>query len=219
MINSITAQADSILAEVQRRVVMEANERFIALHDAHLRYLLELGLELKPSRVLEIGLGWGYSASAIQSLGCVERHIILELDKWSPRSAQAEANVRSFVTDQSKLQILWVDSTTALPQLCQKREIFDFILIDGGHRYDDVFVDFHFARRLVAPKAIVMFDDMWMPSIRTVVSFIETNLADQWQPLKISGGYSFAVFQRTEISDRREWTHFVPFQVAAPAAK
>jgi Methyltransferase domain len=132
---------------------------------------------------------------------------------------QAEANVRGFVTDESKLHILWSDSNMALPQLCQAREVFDFVLVDGDHRYDTVFVDFHFVRRLVRPKAVVLFDDMWMPSIRTVVSFIQTNLGDQWERLRTPSGLSFAAFQCAGAPDCRHWNHFVPFQVAASGSQ
>ena len=46
---------------------------------------------------------------------------------------------------------------------------FDFIFVDGAHRFDDVLVDFY----LIRPSArkvggLMVLDDIWMASIRTL---------------------------------------------------
>lgn len=204
-------RAVSILEEIQRQTVIAESDRVTALDPRKMLYLLELGLAREPARVLEIGLGWGFSAAGLQHLGCVHRHVIVEVDLDSARASQGERNVRAAAA--GSLELCWGDSHVILPQLCARGERFDLIFIDGGHRYDDVFVDFHFSRRLVAPGGTVVFDDTWLPSIRTVVSWVESNLADQWLRLPAAPDLSLAAFQALTATDERRWDHFTPFGV------
>ena len=209
----VQAQAALILEDLQRRAVIDADDRVTALAPEKTSYLLELALTAKPARVLEIGLGWGFSAAGLQSLGCVRQHVIVESDVGSQRTTQAERNVRAISTRPQSLEFCWGDSHRVLPRLCDRGEQFDLILIDGGHRYDDVFVDFHYSRRLAAAGASVVLDDTWLPSIQTVVSWVETNLADQWQRLQAPSGLSLAAFESLAVPDGRRWDHFMPFVV------
>lgn len=206
-------RAVSILEEIQRSTLIAEDDRVTALGADKALYLLELGLERRPARVLEIGLGWGFSAAGIQHLGCVQRHVIVELEAGSARACQGERNARAAVTRPGSLEIIWGDSHVVLPQLCAGSERFDLIFLDGGHRYDDVFVDFHFARRLISPSGNIVLDDTWLPSIQTVVSWVETNLSDQWQRLPAPPDLSLAAFEARGASDQRRWDHFVPFAV------
>jgi predicted O-methyltransferase YrrM len=209
----VQAQAALILEDLQRRVVIDADDRVTALAPEKTSYLLELALTRKPARVLEIGLGWGFSAAGLQSLGCVRQHVIVEFDVGSARATQAERNVRAMTTHPESLEFCWGESDRVLPRLCDRGEQFDLIFIDGGHRYDDVFVDFHYSRRLAAAGASVVLDDTWLPSVRTVVSWVESNLADQWRRLQAPSGLSLAAFESLAVPDGRRWDHFGPFVV------
>jgi predicted O-methyltransferase YrrM len=209
----IRTQAALILEDLQRRAVIDEDDRVTALAPEKTSYLLELALSRKPVRVLEIGLGWGFSAAGLQSLGCVRRHVIVEFDVGSARATQAERNVRAITPRPQSLELCWGESQCVLPRLCDRGEQFDLIFIDGGHRYDDVFVDFHYSRRLAAPGASIVLDDTWLPSIRTVVSWVETNLADQWRRLQAPRDLSLAAFESLAVPDGRQWDHFVPFAV------
>jgi predicted O-methyltransferase YrrM len=209
----VQIRAASILEDVQRCTVIPPDGKVTALDASKMLYLLELGLVRRPARVLEIGLGWGFSAAGIQRLGCVQRHVIVECDTDSARASQGERNVRAVATHPASLEICWEDSHRVLPRLCERGERFDLVFIDGGHRYDDVFVDFHFSRRLAAPDGAVVFDDTWLPAIRTVVSWVETNLADQWQRLPTAPDMTLAAFEACATPDLRCWDHFMPFAV------
>lgn len=209
----VKAQAALILEDVQRRAVIAEDDRVTALAPPKTAYLLELALTRKPARVLEIGLGWGFSAAGLQSLGCVRQHVIVEFDVGSARATQAERNVRAISPRPESLELCWGDSHRVLPRLCDRGEQFDLIFIDGGHRYDDVFVDFHYSRRLAAAGASVVLDDTWLPAIRTVARWVETNLADQWRRLHAPSGLSLAAFESLAVPDSRRWDHFMPFVV------
>ena len=205
------AQAALILEDLQRRAVIDADDRVTALAPEKTAYLLELALTRKPARVLEIGLGWGFSAAGLQSVGCVGQHVIVEFDVGSARATQGERNVRTITPRPQTLEFCWGESHCVLPRLCERGEKFDLIFIDGGHKYDDVFVDFHYSRRLVAAGGSVVLDDTWLPSIRTVVSWVETNLSDQWRRLQTPSGLSLAAFESLAVPDGRRWDHFMPF--------
>jgi len=207
----VRARAASILEDLQRRVLIEADDRVTALTAEKTSYLLELALTRKPARVLEIGLGWGFSAAGLQSLGCVRQHVIVEFDVGSARATQAERNVRAITPRPQSLEFCWGESHFVLPRLCERGAQFDLIFIDGGHKYDDVFVDFHYSRRLMAAGGCVVLDDTWLPAIRTVVSWIETNLAEQWRRLTVPPGLSLAAFESLAVPDGRRWDHFMPF--------
>ena len=53
---------------------------------------------------------------------------------------------------------------------------FDLAFVDGDHRFEGVFLDLYFMTRLVKPGGLVVVDDMWMPSVRTAVAYVEKNL-------------------------------------------
>lgn len=212
--SDIQTQAASILEDLQGQVSIAEDDRVTALEPRKMLYLLELGLTRRPAAVLEIGLGWGFSGAGIQHLGCVQRHVIVELDTGSARALQGERNVRAITSRPESLEFCWGDSHSVLPRLCAAGERFDLVFIDGGHRYDDVFVDFHFSRRLVAPGGAIVLDDIWLPSVRTVVSWIETNLADQWEGLATPPDLTLAAFTARAMQDLRRWDHFIPFNVS-----
>jgi len=205
------AQATWILENLRQRAVVDENDRVTALAPEKTAHLLELALTRKPARVLEIGLGWGFSAAGLQSIGCVKQHVIVEFDVGSARAIQGERNVRAITPRPQSLEFCWGESHFVLPRLCERGAQFDLIFIDGGHKYDDVFVDFHYSRRLMAVGGCVVLDDTWLPAIRTVVSWIETNLAEQWRRLTVPPGLSLAAFESLAVPDGRRWDHFMPF--------
>lgn len=208
----VAARAALILEQLSQRTVIAENDRVTALAPDKLLYLLEVGLTREPEQVLEVGLGWGFSAAGIQLLESVRRHVIIELDEGSARACQGESNVSSMRDEPMSVEIRWGDSHRILPELCEEGARFDLVFIDGGHRYDDVFVDFHFVRRLVHGGSIVVFDDTWLPSIQAAVSWVDTNLADQWLRLRTPPGLSLAAFEARGAHDCRRWDHFIPFR-------
>jgi predicted O-methyltransferase YrrM len=106
----------------------------------------------------------------------------------------------------------WIDdlSIHALSDLIRRGERFDFIYIDGNHRFDDVLVDFYLSDQALKLGGHIAFDDTWMGSIKTVANFIRRNRAYK----EISEpGASMMIF-RKEREDDRDWHHFTAFPVA-----
>jgi predicted O-methyltransferase YrrM len=101
-------------------------------------------------------------------------------------------------------------SIHALSKLIKSEEKFDFIFIDGDHRFEGVLVDFYLSDQLVRPGALMVFDDMWMPSIRTVVNFILTNRQYKIVPQPVQ---NMLVLKKL-ADDNRDWRHFESFKIS-----
>lgn len=80
-------------------------------------------------------------------------------------------------------------SQLALPRMVGEGARFDLILVDGGHRFDDVFLDLIYADRLLEPGRVVVIDDLWMPAIRAATSYIERNLGYALEPDALPEGF------------------------------
>jgi hypothetical protein len=53
--------------------------------------------------------------------------------------------------------------------------VFDFIFIDGLHRFDHVFVDLFYAHRLLKPAGVVVLDDAFADSVNFACRFVRAN--------------------------------------------
>ncbi len=80
-------------------------------------------------------------------------------------------------------------SQLALPRMVAQGARFDLILVDGGHRFDDVFLDLIYADRLLEPGRVVVIDDLWMPAIRAATSYVERNLGYALEPDALPEGF------------------------------
>jgi predicted O-methyltransferase YrrM len=105
----------------------------------------------------------------------------------------------------------WVPdlSIHVLSAAIKARRTFDFIFIDGNHRFDDVLVDFYLADQALKRNGIVAFDDLWMPSVQTVADFVRTNR--RYELLAQPVG-NMRVFRKL-ADDSRPWDHFANFTV------
>ena len=103
-------------------------------------------------------------------------------------------------------------SIHALSRLIKSGEKFDFIFIDGNHRFDDILVDFYLSDQLISPGGLMVFDDVWMPSVQTVINFILTNRQYKIvsQPIR-----NMTVLKKF-ADDNRDWNHFESFKVSNP---
>ncbi len=115
--------------------------------------------------VLEIGMAWGLSTlhilEGLLNNGAGEHaHVVVDPQQTSEfhgagNQILRDAGVEQFVEfhqDYSEL---------LLPRLVSEGRVFDFVFIDGAHRFDNVFVDLFYANRLLKPGGVVVFDDVF----------------------------------------------------------
>ncbi len=190
-----------------------------ALHemDGHTRIdpnkgcpLFDLWTQTKPDVSLETGLAYGFSTLYV--LGAMlghpsSRHIAIDPfqnESYHGIGAQQAGTVglaeRFTFYEESSLDVL--------PRLHGESTRIQFAFIDGDHRFDGAFVDFTLAAQMLDEGGVVLFDDLWMPSLRKTVRFIRRNREDFTEiptPAR-----NLAAFRRTG-SDTRDWRHYVGF--------
>ena len=179
-------------------------DRSTGLAGLHLHWLFDI---LRAERVrssLEVGFGLGISAAALFHAG-VEHHTAIELS--TSRLAIAEANVAKARQPAQQFRLLNGRSDRWLPALVEEGCVVDLMLVDGGHRFDDVFIDTHYAQFLVRPGGILLLDDCWLNGVRAVASWLDHNLGLIWEklapPTLLSSQPHFAMtaYRRSAIRD------------------
>jgi predicted O-methyltransferase YrrM len=155
--------------------------------------LRDLAIAEAAERTVEVGLALGVSAlflcQAVLRRG--GRHVAIDpfqRESWQGAGLRTlrEAGVADVV------EVIQEESQLALPRLVTEGREFDFAFVDGDHRFEGVFLDLYFMTRLVRGGGLVVVDDMWMPSVRTAVAYVERNLG--------------AALERDALPDAFRWT-------------
>ena len=172
--------------------------------------LYHLCLERKPEVVLETGLAYGFSTvfllTALREIG-QGRHIALDhLQSRLWNGVGAQRGVQLGVQD--RFSVIEDRAEHVLPRLAAQRLRAQFVYIDGDHRFDSVMLDFTLAARLCDIGAVIVLDDLWMPSIRCLVRYVEANRAD-WR--RIPSPLPNACVLERIGKDERHWDHFADF--------
>jgi predicted O-methyltransferase YrrM len=172
--------------------------------------LVKLYTELKPKRTVEVGLGYGFSTvffmMAMQESGG-GHHIAI--DPFQHTSFHGIGATRvALLQMEDRFTLIEKASAVALPLLAAEGLQAQLIFVDGQHRFDNALVDFFLSDAICAPGGIIVFDDMWMPSIQKVVRFIANNRID-YRRME-SAVENSAVFRKVG-SDERQWDHYVDF--------
>lgn len=139
--------------------------------------LYELVREVKPVKTLEVGMAYGLSSLFIcQALADNGGGHHTAIDPYQQEIYQS---IGLFNLERSNfkdmLRFLQASSQNVLPQLVLQEECFDFAFIDGSHLFDHAFVDFFYIDKMIKVGGCVVIDDIWMPSVRKVASFILKN--------------------------------------------
>lgn len=147
--------------------------------------LRNLCMALAPETTLEVGLATGGSAIAITSslrdLGCAPSGQHVAIDPFQTRAegtgydSVGLEHLRLEGLD-GYLRFVGLPSSVALPNLLQEGLRVDFAYIDGSHLFEDVFVDFYFAFKMLTEGGVVCFDDCTFRDVRKVIRFIRANL-------------------------------------------
>jgi predicted O-methyltransferase YrrM len=177
----------------------------------HGRALTALHRKIRPTLSVEIGLAYGFSAlhflDAMQA-GGYGRHIAID-----PYAKTYWNGVGLAAIEDSGLgeRFEWIEapSCIGLSRLIDARHRAQFVFIDGAHHFDAALVDFSLADRLLDRGGVIVLDDLWMPALRRVVSFVEKNISHF---KRTAFGYDDAAcFQKVGESDERPWDHYVDF--------
>lgn len=180
-------------------------------------WLYELCVSVKPTATLEIGMAYGFStlyflAAAARNLG--GHHTAIDPFQRSRWQGIGLAHAQALTSEKGSsfgFHFIEERSDRAATDLARSDSTFEVIFIDGNHRFDDVLVDFYLYAPLCAEGGYMIFDDMWLFSIQTVVAFVRTNRADFVEVATDQA--NICVFKKIG-PDPREWRHFRQFAVS-----
>ena len=158
----------------------------------HGEALRELAIAESAERTLEVGLALGVSALFLCQ-AVLERggsHVAVDpfqRESWNGAGLRTlrDAGLAGDV------EVIEEESQLALPRLVGEGRQFDLAFVDGDHRFEGVFLDLYFMTRLVSPGGVVVVDDMWMPSVRAAVAYVERNLGLGLEPDAIADGFAW----------------------------
>lgn len=131
----------------------------------------------RPIRTLEVGMAYGVSSlflcQALRENG-TGTHTAIDPFQTSTWHGIAllnleRAGLRDLVTFHE------LSSHVALPRLLDAGERFDVVFIDGSHRFDDAFIDTYYLDLMLNVGGCLVFDDLWMASIRKIAAFMLRN--------------------------------------------
>jgi predicted O-methyltransferase YrrM len=189
-------------------------------------FIGEVCRQCNAAATLEIGMAWGLSTLFIVEAKLANRigdspHIVIdplqsELYHNAALRALREAGVSEMV------EFYEAPSELVLPRLVEQGRQFDFAFIDGDHRFDGVFLDFHFIHQLLKPGGLAVFDDLRWDGVYLTCKFAETNYG-----YEIAGdfpsprpGRRFGLrpslplvraYRKPQVAVQRASDHFVPF--------
>jgi predicted O-methyltransferase YrrM len=166
--------------------------------------------QLRPQRTLEIGLGYGFST--IFFLAALTQNNLGQHTAIDPYNRSRWHGIGlttlNALAPPHKLRIVEATSVQAAVELERENLEYNVIFIDGGHLFEQALVDFFLFAKLCRIGGLVILDDMWMSSIKTVASFVRANRSDFSEITTTIP--NICVFRRVG-EDERNWDYFRSF--------
>jgi len=136
-----------------------------------------------PKSSLEIGMAYGLSSlficQAHHDNGGARHTVVDPLQtQWFDGIGRLNLERAGF---ESMCTFVEEPSYLALADLIRAGERFDFVFIDGNHRFDYTLVDFFLVDKVLDDGGLVVLHDSWLPAIRKVLAFIVRNRADSFE--------------------------------------
>lgn len=182
----------------------------VRVSDAQGEIIAKLHRSLRPTLSIEIGLAYGFSTIFILDAmkeANYGHHVALDPAEESLFHGIGLQAVKDAGLGE---RFEWMQrySADALPTLLREGKHAQFIYIDGAHLFDYALVDFFLSDQILDIGGMILMDDMWMASIKRVVSFISKNM--KWYERVDVAYENLAVFRKIGRDDRA-WDHFAEF--------
>lgn len=171
----------------------------------------------RPLRSVETGFAAGFSATALLAAahgsGLALRHSAFDpfqTSDWGNRGLKAVDRLFArYPAPAVHFEYVSLPASVGLSQMYAKGECIDFAFMDDGHKFDDNMVELYFLNKMMGPGALLVMDDIWLPSVRATMSFAKSNL-----PFKqVLLTERFVALLKTG-RDSRDWNHYNAFDAA-----
>ena len=156
-------------------------------------------------KTLEIGFAMGMSATHIMA-ATNEKHIAV--DPFQKNYGYYGIKNLEKLDLVENLDFKEDYSHAVMPRLLDEGKTFDFIFIDGDHKFDGILLDFYYADLLLEKNGYVLLHDTWMRSTRLVEGFIDNN---KHNFKKIDTGLKNLLLYRKLREDERDGMYFKEF--------
>jgi predicted O-methyltransferase YrrM len=169
--------------------------------------------KFQPSRFLEIGLGYGisthYICDAIQNLTCFESYAVVDPYQLSGFNDLGLYNLQR--AGYEALFTLHRELSEAyLPRIWSAGAQLDFVLIDGGHTFENVFIDYFYASRMLVQGGLLLFDDVEFAGVKWTIDYVESRA--EFQRLALPEGFEQNKAIRVRQLSGKESSRIVGFQ-------
>jgi predicted O-methyltransferase YrrM len=194
------------MTDVLDRIDIPPGQRFVSISKAEGKFIEDWVRDHGLSRTLEIGLGYGASAACILAAHG-GTHIAIDPYQQENYQNAALRNLEA-LGFRDRLTLYEDFSHNVLPTLHAQKQKYDFVFIDGDHRFDSIFVDFYYADLLLAQGGYILLHDAWMRSTQLIAAYIRRNRANYKQHRW--AGLNLILFQKSGRA-RSEWHDFREF--------
>src|SRR5262249_49714025 len=158
------------LAEILERNAVLEGDTWLPLHSHVSREdgaFLQRAIEAtRATRTLEVGMAYGVSTlficEALAQISAEARHVALDPFQHADWRGIGLANVKR-AGFESIVEFHEKRSELALPAFLAEERVFDVVLIDGWHSFDQALVEFYYVNRMLRSGGIVLFDDANWP--------------------------------------------------------
>ena len=195
------------VAEILETITIPSEDRCTSVRPAEAEFIHRWIKDHRLSKTLEVGLAYGASAASIMAAHESEHTCMDPFQDWFDNLGLENLRLLGFG---DRLDFHPGYSHDVLPRLHAEQKIYDFAFIDGGHLFDQVFVDFYHVDLLLELGGYVVLHDTWMRSTQMVASFIRKNRPD-YQRLRTPVRNLILLQKREGSKDERPWYHFREF--------
>lgn len=193
------------IEDIKNKIDLPDNIKSSAVKFSEGEYLHKLIKQNNFKKTLETGFGLGLSAASIITAS-QSKHVGIDPFQVNYDNYGLKNIEKLGLTP--NLEFYAEYSHSALPKLLNEKRTFDFIFIDGDHKFDGQFVDFYYAALLIEKNGFIVLHDTWMRSTTYLVNYIKKNRKDfEYIPQELR---NIAVFKKTD-DDKRDWLHFEGF--------
>jgi len=192
--------------EINNILIVDDILKSVPIKTEDAEFIYNFVKEKKVNKTLETGFGHGRSAAHIIAASN-SKHVAMDPFQESEFNNTGLDNIKK-LRFENNLEFYNEFSYETLPKLLKESRKFDFIFIDGDHRFDGIFLDFFYSDLLLMNGGYFLLHDTWLRSTQYLIKYIEKNRKNYYRlktPLK-----NLCLFQKLG-NYNRSWLHFKEF--------